>query len=245
MPAVRIELEGAWNFRDFGGVTAADGRRIRPGAVFRSDALHRLTAGDAARLEALGLSRVYDLRSARELETDGLGDFAAVGDRHFHRPLVRVTLSPFDPSIDWKTLDLSSRYLEMLREGGAVVVEILSWLASAEAGPTVFHCTAGKDRTGVLAALLLLALGVDEEEVVADYAASEVCLAELLSERRKPLLAMGLDLEAVAYLTTAPASRMKATLLRLEADWGGVEGYLACAGAAPGLSAALRARLLV
>ncbi|MFT4569947.1 MAG: protein-tyrosine phosphatase [Hyphomicrobiaceae bacterium] len=244
MPGRHIELEGAWNFRDFGGIATGDGHQIQPGYVFRSDALHGLTVADSGRLDLLGIERVFDLRSVREVEGDGLGEFASAGDRHRHRPLVAVTLSPFDPSIDWKSLDLSERYAQMLAEGGAVVAEILTWLARPESGPTVFHCTAGKDRTGVVAALLLLALGVGSDEIVEDYAISEHHLGRLLVDRRGPLIESGLDMNAVAYLTTAPAERMEAMLQRIASQWGGADAYLHGCGVSDDVVADLRDRLL-
>lgn len=239
-----VELEGAWNFRDLGGIRARNGRRIREGLVFRADALHRLTPNDQRALGALGIGRVFDLRSERELAQDGIGEFAAADDRHRHTPLVAVTLSPFDPSIDWKSLDLSSRYAQMLAEGGAVVAQVLASLGEQNAAPTVFHCTAGKDRTGVLAALLLLALGVERDLVVEDYAQSEAFLAHLLSDRREALIESGLDIEAVAYLTTSPPERMAATLEYLDSELGGAEAYLDSVGVLAKHRAALRERLL-
>lgn len=240
----KVQLEGAWNVRDLGGLRGHDGRALRRGLVFRADGLHSLTGGDSTVLEALSIQRVFDLRSDVELAKDGLGPFAQASDRHRHRPLVGVTLSPFDPSIDWAKVELASRYVHMLREGAAVIAEILEWLAVPEQVPTLFHCTAGKDRTGVVAAVLLAALSVPYETIVADYAQSGVNLQEPLTSRRQAMLDYGLAPEAVEYLTTAPAERMRVTLSRLDEEWGGVAGYLKTIPVEAGLQERLQQVLL-
>ncbi len=241
MPAIRIELEGAFNLRDLGGIPAG-GRRVAPGLVYRSDGLHRLTAADAARLVALGIERVFDLRSAQEVRDDGVGDFAA--PRHVHVPLVAVTLSPFDPRVDWASMDLESRYLEMLEAGPPAMREVFTWLAAPGAAPAVYHCTGGKDRTGVLTAVLLRILGVDDEEIIEDYALSETYLAPVVEARRGMLEAQGVDPRAIAYLTTTHPERMRRTLAAIDRRWGGIDGYLDEVGIALDLRRALRERLL-
>ena len=124
---------------------------------------------------------------AGKLEHHGAGDFASALDRHRHTPLVRVSLSITDSRIDWEKVDLQSRYLEMLHEGAPVIREILEHLAMDDAPATVFHCTGGKDRTGVVAAVLLRALGVADDVIVDDYAISERYLAPFVESSEQPL----------------------------------------------------------
>lgn len=245
MTSTRIPLEGAYNFRDLGGLPAPGGRSTVPGRVFRSDRLSRLTAADLERLEALGIGRVYDLRSELELAEDGAGEFSSASDRHRHRPLVRVSLSLKDPRIDWTKVDLPNRYPEMLDEGAPVIREVLEHLASDDATPTVFHCTGGKDRTGVLAAVLLRALGVDDDTIVADYAVSEVHLAPFVDASRDMMREAGVDPAIVLYLCGSPAERMVRMLESMDERWGSVEDYLHWTGADTSrLVDALRRRLL-
>src|SRR5512144_2600872 len=145
----RIELEGCLNFRDLGGYPTRDGRRVRWRRLFRSDGLHLLTAADIRRLrEEIGLAEVIDLRSTTELASEGRGMLAAEPLRFHHVPL-------FDGEV---------------REQRARAAEIT--LAEAS-GPAVFHCAAGKDRTGVISAILLALLDVPDEVIVADYAATQ------------------------------------------------------------------------
>jgi protein-tyrosine phosphatase len=195
-------------------------------------------------MERLGIRRVFDLRSDAELARDGIGEFAGRVAEHVHVPLVRVSLSPFDPDIDWKTVNLRDRYLEMLEEGGNAVRAIFSALAGAAAGAVVFHCSGGKDRTGVVAALVLRALGVADTAIVEDYALSEANLAEAVREYREHLQQAGLDSAAIAYLTSSPPERMRYTLAELDRRWGSTQEYLRWIGVDEDAVASLRRNLL-
>ena len=244
MTSRRIPLEGAWNFRDLGGMPTRDGARIVPSRVFRSDRLTRLSPGDAATLDSLDIRRVFDLRSGLELEADGAGVWSSAAGRHRHVPLVKVALQASDPAIDWSRVDLGSRYMEMLDEGAPVTREVLVHLADPDRGATVFHCTGGKDRTGVLAAVLLRTLGVDDEVVVEDYAVSEVYLAPFVEASRRTLEAGGFDPQVILYLCGSPATRMRAMIEDMDRRWGSVEGYLDWAGVGERTREALRRVLL-
>jgi protein-tyrosine phosphatase len=241
----RIPLNGAFNFRDLGGYTGAGGRPVRSGRVYRSDTLANLDAVDLDTLEPLGIRRVFDLRSDSELASDGVGMFARARGRHRHTPLVELSLSPFDPSIEWRILDLQNRYLEMLGAGGHVIRAVIEWICGSGRGATVFHCTGGKDRTGVVAAVILRALGVSDDDIVRDYAASETYLRANLGSFRAVLEEAGLDDEAIGYLTSSPPSRMQHTLARLDERWGSTTGYLAYIGVDADGVALLRGRLLL
>lgn len=243
MLSPRLPLEGAFNVRDLAEIPTAN-PRVVAGRVYRADALHRFTEADCGVFRSLGVSRVFDLRSEVELANDGVGDFVDDTIEHRHVPLVEVTLSPFDPTIDWSQLDLSNRYVEMLAGGGAVIAEILTSLAAADAEPTVFHCTGGKDRTGVVAAVLLRALGVDDATIVDDYATSEHYLAPVIDAYRDTLAEHGLDEESVAYLTLSPPKRMRHTLAELDRRWGGTDAYLDSIGIDGSVVDGLRRRLL-
>ena len=244
MTSTRIPLEGAYNFRDLGGLPARDGRHIPGRRVFRSDRLTRLTAADTEMLESFAIGRVFDLRSDLELAQDGAGDFSTTRGRHRHVPLVRVSLSITDSRIDWSKIDLQSRYLEMLDEGAPVIREVLEHLASNPPSATVFHCTGGKDRTGVLAAVLLRVLGVDDETIIADYAVSERYLAPFVEASRSMMESEGFDPQIVLYLCGSPAERMRKMLADLDSRWGSVEGYLEWTGMREGTVALLRQHLL-
>ena len=239
-----VPLDSAFNVRDLGGLGVEVGSRVRRGRAFRGDGLHRLSAADVATLSSLGITQVFDLRSASELARDGTGPFAGPIARHVHVPLVRVSLSPFDPEIDWRTLNLRDRYLDMLEEGQAAIRTIVESLAGEDARPLIFHCSGGKDRTGVVAALILRAIGVEEDVIVSDYSMSERNLARAVREYREHLETSGLGEEALVYLTSSPPERMRYTLTEIDRRWGSTHAYLRSIGLGESTLAALSRNLV-
>jgi protein-tyrosine phosphatase len=199
-----------------------------------------LTPFDAETLERIGIARVFDLRSPDEVVKDGVGDFCR--PRHVHVPLVQRTLSPFDPDIEWDRIDLDKRYLEMLAVGGDAIRTIFN--AAAQDAPIVFHCSGGKDRTGVVAALLLRVLGVDDHAIIEDYALSEEYMRAALEPYRRQLLERRFAPDVVAYLTSSPPQRMRATLRELDRQWGSTTGYLETIGVGDDAIAQLKDCLL-
>jgi len=165
-----IDLHGAFNVRDLGGYPGAGGATVRWRRVFRADGPERLTHRDRDVVDGLGIGTVIDLRSARE-GSGAVWEPAQGGSRH--------TFSVIDVLPDYATLpplhrpeDLGARYLVRFENGGAALVDAVRLIAGNLDAPVLFHCAAGKDRTGILAAVLLEALGVPDEVVVEDYALS-------------------------------------------------------------------------
>lgn len=167
-----VELEGCFNFRDLGGYLARDGRRLRTGQVFRSDGLQHLSAADLEHLiTKIGLKSVIDLRSSEEISGDGSGPISEQTTIH-HVPLFERTGSQDQAvSPDSMPSNMGELYFLMLTAAREPIVEVVRLLADFDR-PAVFHCAAGKDRTGVISALLLSLLGIPEETIVADYAFS-------------------------------------------------------------------------
>jgi protein-tyrosine phosphatase len=132
----------------------------------------------------------------------------------------------------------------MLHEGAPVIRQILEHLVVEDAPPTVIHCTGGKDRTGVVAAVLLRALGVADEVIVDDYAISERYLEPFVEATRSMMERDGFDPEIVMYLCGSPAERMRKMLDDMDRKWGSVDAYLAWIGMEQDTAAQLRARLL-
>jgi len=225
MPGEKLPLDGAFNFRDIGGYRTREGRTVVGRKVYRADALHRLGPADYPTLEPLGIDTIFDLRTATELESDGVGEFVA-GRNHVHVPLIEVSLNPINPAEDWLKVDLRDRYIEMLNARARAVPALFEWIAKPTGTACIFHCTGGKDRTGVVAALLLRTLGVDDEDVIADYALSQDNLVHLMDGYRDELIARGIDDDAIRYLTSSPPERMRYTLSELDGTWGSTEGYL-------------------
>jgi protein-tyrosine phosphatase len=167
-----ITLHGVHNFRDIGGYPTTDGLVTRWGRLFRADGLYRLTEGDLDIVRSLGLRTVLDLRSDEEIDLRGRFPFEYHPVEFHHIPIMDVTWAEL-PEVEITDRDpaefLEWAYTDMLRESADRFAQAIVRLSEPDSLPAVFHCAAGKDRTGVLAMLLLGALRVRTEYIVADY----------------------------------------------------------------------------
>ena len=171
-PDRTLEVPGLLNARDLGGLPTADGRRVRPGVLFRSDSPAATEHAAAGLVRAVRLRHVVDLRRGTEavLET---ADWEALGVGYVRCPFVAGEAD------SWH-----ARYAAYLVDRPETVVAALRAVIDPGLHPVLFHCAAGKDRTGVLAALLLRLLGVSEDDVVADYLASIPAVPGILARLR-------------------------------------------------------------
>ena len=250
----RLVLEGPVNFRDIGGYATRDGRRVRWGRVYRSDSLETLTLRDIARLEELGVRHVCDLRRDEER--------ASGPSRMLGHPRVRIEHLPIG-GIAAETKNMAGRmmrgeipevgvdtmasvYMMVLDLHADSFATVIERAAEPDSLPMIVHCTAGKDRTGVASALLLAALGVDDEAIEADYElTTEFHSQTRIAEVRPKLEAIGIDFAKVEAYWAAPRAVMAATLAALRDRHGGIEGYLTGhAGVAAETLDRLRASLL-
>lgn len=221
-----IALEGATNFRDLGGYEARDGRRVRWRRLFRADGLHRLTPGDGGTLAALGLEEALDMRYGPERagEPARLPDsvasvhigLAAAPGASLLETMNLGGVSSAAVAKDWLTRSYAGYPEKYAPACGA----ILRRLVAEDAPPLLFHCTAGKDRTGFAAAVVLEALGVPRETIMEDY---------LLTNRhwdrgnREP---EGLPQEIYEPVFSAREEYLAASWATLDREHGGLEGWL-------------------
>jgi rhodanese-related sulfurtransferase len=180
-----LDLVGAYNFRDLGGYPTSDGRRTRWGRVFRSDTLQELTDTDLEILRSLGLATIVDLRTPTEVERDGRGLLAGEPVRYINLSVLQEEAGETVAAPPAAQEDMGQRYLWYLETGERSLATALSLVADDTAHPLVFHCAAGKDRTGVLAALVLGCLGVVREAIVADYYETAARLDLILARLRR------------------------------------------------------------
>jgi protein-tyrosine phosphatase len=227
----RVRFEEVTNFRDLGGYPIAGGTHTKWARVFRSDALHRLTDRDLTLYHSLGLRAVYDLRHDAERErypnpfpavSLSLLANVAVG---VPRQAAPTASTPSDATGGERVL--RDAYVGMLADAGPLFGRLLTGLASPDGLPAVFHCTGGKDRTGMSAALLLELLGVPRPMVLDDYElTSQFRRREHQMESYENLLAIGMSPEAAGAVLGTPRWVMEDALSVLDQDYGGVERYL-------------------
>ncbi|MBH0781790.1 tyrosine-protein phosphatase [Nocardia bovistercoris] len=239
-----LPLRGAVNARDLGGLRTEDGRRVRAMRVLRSDGPNELDGDDVTYLlEHCLLRMVLDLRAPGEIDTDGRGGLAdrvaLYQNTHiFGADRIRLDLARVAP-----TGGLLDRYIGYLEHSAHNIVAALDLLASADNLPALVHCAAGKDRTGVVVAILLGVLGVREDDIVADYAATGPNVEALLARARRAATARaaGIDIaEIPAWVFAADAATMRGLLAHLSKEFGGPAAWATRAG----LEDATRRRLV-
>ncbi|MFG2146201.1 tyrosine-protein phosphatase [Streptomyces sp. NPDC048696] len=236
-----LDFERLHNFRDLGGYCASDGRTVRWGRLYRSDSLAKLQGADWDRFLALGIRTVIDLRYPWEIEAKGrvpdADGFTYLNLSVEHRPYDQAEI---DPALDpWRFL--ADRYAEVALDGAEELRQALEAIAS-ESGPQVFHCASGKDRTGLLAALVLSLLGVDEDTIAADFALTELATDRLIADWRAANPGRALNWPGYGR---APEEVIRLFLADLTDTYGSVRDYaVKHIGVDDALIERLRARLL-
>lgn len=241
------DLEGIHNFRAVAPYPLAGGGRLRPGMLFRCGAPERMTEPDRAFLaESIGVSVILDLRHPDEFEYGGRN----------HPLQDRVTwLSPFPESTALADIiaelngihgigPSAGRYFEYLAIGGERWARLFRLLAEPSTFPVLVHCTAGKDRTGVLVGMLMELLGASDADIAHEYALSDASLDRLIDY----LIASGRPLEGsrdeIRARLSTPPERMAGFITLLREGYGGAEAYLRSQGVTAGEIAAIRLALV-
>ena len=228
-PRRLIGLEAVHNFRDLGGYPTASGQSTKWRTLFRSDGLYRLRgADDMSRVRQLGLKSVIDLRTEREQRDQGIFPTDDIEVSFHHLSIVDVTWSDTEtPEFDDEVEFLVWGYRDMLEIGSSRFADAMCVLAQTDSVPAVFHCAAGKDRTGVLAALLLSSLGVDDAHICADYGLTQDAMQRTIawSKVHRPELAERYATIPKAFLAADPRA-MQIVLTELAQKHGSVRNYV-------------------
>jgi len=250
----RLALAGTLNFRDVGGYGTSDGRVVRWGQVYRSGSLAGLQDADVAYLQALGIRMVCDLRSPREMER-APDRLPGEGVAQLLRPLTSQETGREQMRVlhqyrhDMAGLLLRVYTKVMVDQNAAAIGEMLTRLAAAENRPALFHCAVGKDRTGVVIALLLALLGVPEATILADYSLSNAdyeAIRRAMAPELRQALWLGIRPSRLRPLELADPQILQAAFAHIRQTYGSVETYLhEAAGVSPETAARLRADLLV
>ncbi|MGY6708295.1 MAG: tyrosine-protein phosphatase [Rhizobiaceae bacterium] len=220
-----IRLEGAFNVRDLGGYTIGTGGATRWRSILRADGLHGLTRGDVERLLQMGLKTVVDLRSPFELDRQPSPFRNHEAVSYTHVPLFSE-LAPVDMlTSGGGTFDLAARYIDAADRCRPAMGRVLAAVADADEGVVLFNCSAGKDRTGLVAAMLLSLAGVGHEEIVEDYALTGSVATPLLDRLRQQAVARGLADDVAARLLSCEPATIRALLSHVDERYGGFRTY--------------------
>jgi protein-tyrosine phosphatase len=237
-PNRHLPIEGTFNIRDLGGYSAGEATTLWR-RFLRADGLHRLTEAGRDRLVGEGVRTVIDLRRPAETEAQP-NPFASDGRVRYSTVSLFENLAPtYGPQID----TLHSLYVRALEERAETIAMILTLIAEAEDGAVLFHCTAGKDRTGLIAALLLGNAGVREDQIIADYALTGRMIAPLIEEILAHAVAQGTAEDAMRPLLACAPETMRATLAHIGDRHGSVAGYLKFSGLGDDARARLKNKL--
>jgi protein-tyrosine phosphatase len=244
-----IELDGAYNVRDLGGLPARGGV-TRSGVLLRADALDALTEADVAHLvDELSLAHVFDLRSQAERDQRGRGRLGTTGVVYSELEVISgddVQRRRDDRFAAFAAGDapeeiLALGYVELLELGRHAFAMALARLLEPGGTPALVHCAAGKDRTGVLVALLLAAAGVESDAIVADYAATQDRMAPIIERLAAAQAYQEMAEQVPAFVFEARAGTMEQFLVLLDERWGGAAEFFVANGAAPDAVEAWRA----
>ncbi len=244
-------VEGAVNLRDLGGYRTAEGLVVRSGRVFRSGMMHTITpAGLAALRDAIGIRTVVDLRNAQELEADGISPFEDYGIAWRNAPIGGETVTTPEERRERvreyvaNMVDWCEAYVRMTERNASAFRDLFEAMADAPSVPLAFHCSGGRDRTGVGAALLLSSLGVDDETIALDYALTGDLLQPHVDRFQRQMEAVGMTRESWARLLETSAEDMRRFLAYLREEHGGAEAYLRTSGVPEAAFEAARGHLL-
>jgi protein-tyrosine phosphatase len=237
----RVALGGPLNFRDLGGYETLSGP-VPWGRVYRSDSLHRLTELDGTKLDELGIRSALDFRAHDELTEIGVGHLGSLEIRHLHLPTTDRAIH-VQPQPDWTPPDSAAAvYLNMMEHGAGAYAAALRALAQPQNLPAVFFCMAGKDRTGVFAAVLLGLLGVGDDDIVADYALTHEVIDAIHERTRETRPTIDeIWSRLPADILGAHAATMTDLLVLVGDRWGSLAGYVDAIGVDAATAAQVRA----
>lgn len=236
-----IRLNGTLNTRDLGGLPVSGNGRTRFGVFFRSDVPMDLQATDFERLAQLGLSTVIDLRQTHELERDKNSLAARSGIDYQNVEIWgHIEAAGDQPTDPW---DITAFYLRALDHAGSGFVRVMTLLANAR-GASLFHCTAGKDRTGLVAALLLEAVGVERDTIIEDFALTHDRIDPLRKRLLEDADKRGVKRSDFERLLGATPDLMLPALDYLATRYGGATAYLRANGLSDELLVTLKRKLV-
>jgi len=230
----RVPFEGTMNFRDLGGYMPRKGRQVRWGRIYRSDNLNRLSDKDLNLLQQMGVMLACDFRTPKEVEKypdrlpgDGSIEYLHLPIEHgeFDAAVAMDLIKKGD--ISWLTDEfMINRYVKNIDEFADIWGTVISRISESENLPLVFHCSAGKDRAGACAALILLCLDVPDETIIYDHCLSNLFLTDWLEMAYAHIESFGIEAKKVESYFTAPRDAMVFLLKYIRETYDSAENYL-------------------
>lgn len=228
-----ISLEGSYNTRDIGGHTIDTGSLTRSQRYIRSDGMHRLTVKDQDKLTGYGLKTIIDLRTTEEVKLEP-NVFANSTLVKYNRINIigDMALTEYDQQaktgVSYKRIETA--YTNWLENRKPQILETLTILSNLDNGLTLYHCSAGKDRTGIITALLLGIVGVRDETIIEDYSLTADFLFQRSLDGFGPVLEKEINSVQEYEAEYCPREGMRGTLNHLNLQYGGIEKYVRSIG---------------
>lgn len=216
MSYIRLPLETTYNTRDLGGIPTKNGNFTKWAQLIRSDDVSKVNSHDVHWLKQYGIKSIIDLRSTKEREMTGY-NFSPKDFSLFHMPLMSSDGIDDATQYDTNNISLGDLYIKFIEESGEKFRRLIEIIADGETGGVLFHCAAGKDRTGVLAALLLSLLGAEKGDILANYETTYTYLSQNPLFNRQ---------SGYGELQQSRREWMEQVLDHLENDYQGAENYL-------------------
>ncbi|PSL31345.1 tyrosine-protein phosphatase [Dyadobacter jiangsuensis] len=233
-----LGLENTVNFRDLGGLKTKEGRTVRKGMIYRSDNLSKLETKQFDQFNALRIASVYDLRTDHEIE--GKEDHLPSNVRYRHTPVVEDNAGEIKglkkrvlngEITEQQAMDMTAKfYADAVTVHVGAVKAILNDITASDQ-PVLYHCSAGKDRTGIVSALILSILNVDRQLIVDDYMLSNYYRrnrAEKTLGKAKlgRIIKPKLNMDAIEILSTVDESFIRATFNAIDSAYGGIDPFI-------------------
>jgi protein-tyrosine phosphatase len=240
-----IALEGAHNVRDLGGYMAASGATTCWRSLLRADGLHMLSGADVDNLLAEGVATVIDLRGSLEIDRE-INPFGVDRRVQYHNIPLFSALAPIAgmTGTDGEAFDMAERYRNAIDRCQPAIAAVMSAIADAPEGAVLFHCSAGKDRTGIISAILLAIAGVEDEAIVEDYALTATVARPLIERLREKAIRGGTNPVFVDRFLACEPETMRSTLLHVKGTYGHFPAYLKRIGLSEADIRNLRRRML-
>ena len=246
-PFKKYEIAGAYNVRDLGGYKTENKKVTKTGRFVRSDSLHRIHRTGIDSLIDKNLSTVIDLRTKQEVQKEPNLLAELPGIDFLNLPLIEELSPKFLGTVSCSSQPdnpLLAFYLSALHERQAAIKEIFSAMSEADPGLILFNCTAGKDRTGIISALLLSLVRVSRREIIKNYTESEKAITKLVEEFLENSRKRGGDTDSYSRMLKCPPETLDGALSSVVDAYGDIENYLKNAGLTQNCLIKLKDRLL-